>query len=43
MMLFGELKNGGALLINIKDGTLVLTSKVKTPKVVDETPSNNII
>jgi hypothetical protein len=43
MMLFGELKNGGALLINVKDGALVLTSKVKAPKVVDEAPSDNII
>jgi ATP-dependent Clp protease ATP-binding subunit ClpA len=43
MMLFGELKNGGTLLINVKDNTLVLTTKIKAPKVVDEAPSDNII
>jgi ATP-dependent Clp protease ATP-binding subunit ClpA len=43
MMLFGELKNGGSLLINVKEGALALTSKVKAPKVVDEAPSDNIV
>jgi ATP-dependent Clp protease ATP-binding subunit ClpA len=38
MMLFGELKNGGTLIISTTDGQLALTTKVKTPKViVDET------
>jgi len=40
MMLFGELKNGGTLIIATADGQLSLTTKVKSPKVVvDETSS----
>jgi ATP-dependent Clp protease ATP-binding subunit ClpA len=42
MMLFGDLKNGGALNIGIDGDKLSLTVKVKTPKVVsDEVSSVN--
>jgi ATP-dependent Clp protease ATP-binding subunit ClpA len=42
MMLFGDLKNGGALNIGIDSDKLSLTVKVKTPKVVsDEVSSVN--
>ena len=33
MMLFGELKNGGWLTISIEEGKILLTAKVKTPKL----------
>jgi len=42
MMLFGDLKNGGALNIGVDSDKLSLTVKVKTPKVVsDEVSSVN--
>jgi ATP-dependent Clp protease ATP-binding subunit ClpA len=42
MMLFGDLKNGGALNIGVDGDKLSLTVKVKTPKVVsDEVSSVN--
>jgi ATP-dependent Clp protease ATP-binding subunit ClpA len=42
MMLFGDLKNGGALTIGVDDDKLTLTVKIKAPKVVsDETSSIN--
>ena len=34
MMLFGDLKNGGTLIISVIDGTLSLTAKPKLSKVV---------
>jgi ATP-dependent Clp protease ATP-binding subunit ClpA len=33
MMLFGELKNGGWCTISIEEGKILLTAKVKTPKL----------
>jgi ATP-dependent Clp protease ATP-binding subunit ClpA len=40
LMLFGDLKGGGAVTVNGVDNEIVLTVKVKTPKVVlDEAPS----
>jgi len=33
MMLFGELKNGGWLHISVEEGKILLTAKVKTPKL----------
>ena len=33
MMLFGELKNGGWLTISVEEGKILLTAKVKTPKL----------
>lgn len=40
LMLFGDLKNGGALHITVVDGLLTLSTKIKTPKVsVNETSS----
>jgi ATP-dependent Clp protease ATP-binding subunit ClpA len=42
MMLFGDLKNGGALSIGVADNLLSLTAKPKVQKVVvDEVVSNN--
>ena len=42
MMLFGELKNGGALSISVADNSLSLTARLKAQKVVvDEVTSNN--
>jgi ATP-dependent Clp protease ATP-binding subunit ClpA len=34
MMLFGELKSGGGLFINVADDKLVLTVKIKAPKLL---------
>ena len=33
MMLFGELKNGGWLHISVEEGKILLTAKIKTPKL----------
>ena len=45
MMLFGELKNGGWLTISVEEGKILLTAKVKTPKlpliVSDMATTNN--
>jgi hypothetical protein len=35
MMLFGELKHGGVVSVNIDNNQIVLIPKVKTVKVVD--------
>ena len=42
MMLFGDLKNGGSLIISVAEGALTLTAKPKVQKViVDEITSVN--
>jgi ATP-dependent Clp protease ATP-binding subunit ClpA len=34
MMLFGELKSGGAVVVSVDNGNIVLIPKIKTVKVV---------
>ena len=36
MLLFGELKDGGQLIIGVENGVITLTKKIKTPKVIVE-------
>jgi ATP-dependent Clp protease ATP-binding subunit ClpA len=42
MMLFGELKDGGSLTITLEEGKIILTKRVKQPKVVTNEPSHII-
>lgn len=37
LMLFGELKNGGTITINTQDDNLVLTTKPKVQRIINET------
>ena len=43
MMLFGELKNGGWVTISIEEDKILLTAKVKTPKLPLITPEPVVI
>ncbi|NBP57962.1 ATP-dependent Clp protease ATP-binding subunit ClpA, partial [bacterium] len=42
MMLFGELKDGGSLAITLEDSNIVLTKRVRQPKIIENESSDVI-